>query len=126
MSKPAVLKGSLDFFNTLIGESSSKTGIAISLPVRHYLSGLLRFYIFSDRLFSINPSGKKHIGTLAELYLNGKKSESSWKINLKKNGRHQPLCQRLFSGILKKKACFCGLLYGYGPSGLSQPFRLSG
>ncbi len=103
MSKPAVLKGSLDFFNTLIGESSSKTGIEISLPVRHYLSGLLRFYIFSDHLFSINPSGKKHIDTLAELYLTGKKSHRSWKINLKKMGDTSLYISGFFRESLKKK-----------------------
>ena len=104
MSKPAVLECTSDFFDTLVQESLSKTGVCVSLPVKNYLCELLQFYIFSDHLFSDrNLSGKKQIKTLAELYLNSHHSHISLKSNLKQMGDTSLYISGFFRESLKKK-----------------------
>lgn len=100
----SVLKCASGFFNSLVKESLSKTGVQVSLPVQNYLSELLQFYIFSDHLFSeLDSSGKKRVNTLAELYLNSCSSYTSLKTNLKKMGDTSLYISGFFRESLKKK-----------------------
>jgi len=103
MSKSSLLKGNKDIFKVLVTESLDKTGVMVSLPVRNYLCDLLQFYIFSDRLFSINSAGKKQLKTLAELYLNSSASGRSLKNGLKELGDTSLYISGFFRESLKKK-----------------------
>lgn len=103
MSNSAVLENPAIFFNTLVNEYLSKTGVNVSESVKNYLSELLQFYIFSDHLFSIDSSGRKQVKTLAELYLNSYHSNISLKSNLKKIGDTSLYISGFFRKSLKKK-----------------------
>ena len=103
MSKSVVLENSASFFNTLVNEYLHKTGVNVSDSVKNYLSELLQFYIFSDHLFSVDPSGRKQVKTLAELYLNSHYSNISLKSNLKKIGDTSLYISGFFRESLRKK-----------------------
>ena len=61
MSELALLKDSPAFFKALVQEGLESAQVKVSPPVGEYLVKLLMFYVFSDHLFSISPSGKKQL-----------------------------------------------------------------
>ena len=103
-AKSLVLENSADFFNILIKEGFSKTGVQVSALVKNYVSRVLQFYIFSDHLFSeMDSSGKKQVKTLAELYLKGQSSPGSLRNSLKKMGDMSLYISGFFREYLTKK-----------------------
>ena len=93
-----------NFFQTLVKTGLSESGIQVSPSVKHYLSELLQFYIFSDHLFSeMNTSGKKQMNCLAELYLNSQISQESSPRHLKKIGDMSLYISGFFRESLKRR-----------------------
>ena len=103
MSELALLKDSPTFFKALVKEGMKSAQVKVSPSVGEYLSKLLLFYIASDHLFSISPSGKKHLKTLAELYLQSHSFPASLKGNLKKMGDTSLYISGFFRESLTKK-----------------------
>ena len=93
-----------NFFQALVKTGLSESGIQVSPSVKHYLSELLQFYIFSDHLFSeMSASGKKQMNSLAELYLNSQTSQEDSSHHLKKIGDMSLYISGFFRDSLKRK-----------------------
>ena len=103
MSELALLKDSPAFFRSLVKEGLESTKVQVSPCVGEYLCKLLMFYVASDHLFSITPSGKKQLKTLAELYLQSYSFPASTKGNLKKMGDMSLYISGFFRESLTKK-----------------------
>ena len=103
MSELALLKDSPAFFKALVQEGLESAQVKVSPPVGEYLVKLLMFYVFSDHLFSISPSGKKQLKTLAELYLQSHSFPTALKGNLKKMGDMSLYISGFFRESLTKK-----------------------
>ena len=104
MPKESVLKGSPHFFKNLVNLKMAESGVSVSPEVKAYLSSLLEFYILTNHLYSPGRGGKKHIKTLAEMYL-GAHSASSY-LNqqaLKKVGDTSLYISGFFRESLKRK-----------------------
>ena len=103
MSELTLLKDSPAFFKALVKEGLESAQVKVSPSVGDYLSRLLMFYVASDHLFSISPSGKKHLKSLAELYLQSHSFPASLKGNLKKMGDMSLYISGFFRESLTKK-----------------------
>ena len=103
MSELTVLKDLPTFFNTLVKEGLESAQVKVSPSVGEYLSKLLVFYVTSDHLFSISPSGKRQLKTLAELYLQSHSFPTSLKSNLKRMGDMSLYISGFFRESLKRK-----------------------
>ncbi len=102
-SKQTLMKSADDFFHHLIGKGLCESGVDISPCAKNYLSELLQFYIFSDHLFSeVSSSGKKQIGSLAEMYLNSQASRKGSN-DLKKIGDMSLYISGFFRESLKRR-----------------------
>lgn len=102
--KRNLMKPGKNFFQALVKTGLSESGIQVSSSVKHYLSELLQFYIFSDHLFSeMNASGKKQMNCLAELYLNSQTSQETSPRRLKKIGDMSLYVSGFFRESLKRR-----------------------
>ena len=103
MSDFALLKDSPAFFRSVVKEGLESAQVQVSPSVGDYLVQLLMFYVVTDHLFSISPSGKKQLKTLAELYLQSHSFPATLKGNLKKMGDMSLYISGFFRESLTKK-----------------------
>ncbi len=106
MLKHDVLESTPDFFTQLVKKEMAESGISASLEVKNYLGDLLQSYILADHLFSeISSSGRRHIKTLAELYLQTYSSSTGLKRStLKQVGDRSLYMSGFFREALKRKS----------------------